>query len=49
MLVCWNDGITDEKQIGKRLKKEDGTIHDAASGRRCIIDCIFIHVEFEVT
>ena len=31
-LVCSNDGITDEKQIGKRLKKEDGAIHDAATG-----------------
>jgi len=30
--VCSNDGITDEKQVGKRLKKEDGAIHDAATG-----------------
>lgn len=32
ILVCSNDGIIDEKQIGKGLKKEDGAIHDAATG-----------------
>ena len=26
------DGIADEKQTGKRLTKEDGEIHDAATG-----------------
>lgn len=35
IVVCSNDGITDEKQIGKRLKKEDGAIHDAATGILC--------------